>query len=115
MVCQLQPQLFHIHLLPLQNLERIIMHTLIIEKATNLILHSRYDNSTGEKMPIALVLETYCNDTNTAFNTVEIIEISFQKFELNIGKHIYVDEKILVSPTWVEPPVLEKPIIEAQP
>lgn len=88
------------------------MHTLIIEKATNLILHSRYDNSTGEKMPIEQVLETYCSDTNTAPATVETIEIPFQKFSLTIGKHIYKDGQISVSPTWVEPPVVEAPVAE---
>ena len=82
------------------------MHTLIIEKATSLILHSRYDNSTGEKMPIAQVLQTYCNDTNTAPATVEAIEIPFQKFSLTIGKHIYKNGQISVSPTWVEPKIV---------
>jgi hypothetical protein len=85
------------------------MHTLIIEKATSLILHSRYDNSTGEKMPIAQVLETYCSDSNTNPSTVEIVEIPFQKFSLTIGKHIYKDGQISVSPTWVEPPVVVPP------
>lgn len=82
------------------------MHTLIIEKATSLILQSRYDSSTGEKMPIAQVLETYCKDTDTVPATVEIVEIPFQQFELTIGKHIYQNGQILVSPTWVEPPVV---------
>lgn len=82
------------------------MHTLIIEKATSLILHSRYDSSTGAKMPIAQVLETYCKDTNTAPATVEIVEIPFQQFELTIGKHIYQNGRISVNPKWVEPPVV---------
>jgi hypothetical protein len=82
------------------------MHTLIIEKATSLILQSRYDNSTGEKMPIAQVLEAYCNDTSTVASTVEIVEIPPQKFNLTIGKHVYQNGQILVSPTWIEPSVV---------
>jgi len=75
------------------------MHTLILDKTTKVILQSRYDTSTGEKMPIAQVLETYCNDTNTAASTVEIVEIPFIKFDLVIGKHVYKDGQISVIPT----------------
>jgi hypothetical protein len=74
------------------------MHTLILDKTTKSILQSRYDNSTGEKMPIAQVLETYCNDTNTATSMVEIVEIPFTKFDLVIGKHVYKDGQISISP-----------------
>lgn len=88
------------------------MHTLVIEKTTNLILQSRFDNSTGAKMPMDEVLQTYCENNNRDPATVDVIEIPFTKFELVIGKHIYEDGQIAVSPNWVEPPVVEPSAVE---
>lgn len=88
------------------------MHTLVIEKATKLILQSRHDNSTGEKMPPPQVLGEYCRGTNTPVDTVEVVEIAPTKFDLVVGKHIYQDGEIAVSPNWVEPPVVEPSAVE---
>ena len=65
------------------------MHTLILQKSNGLILHSRFDNSTGGKMPIDEVLSNYINDNNADAETIEIVEIPFVKFSLNVGQHIY--------------------------
>ena len=82
------------------------MHALILDKATQIILQSRYDNSTGPKMPIDDVLKCYCEGTGADSASVEVIEIPFTQFELCIGKHVYnkATGTVDVSPNWVEPP-----------
>ena len=81
------------------------MHTLIFNKTTQVILHSRYDTSTGEKMLIEDVLKFYCKDNSVDSASVEIVEIPFTEFDLSIGKHIYNKQtgSIEINPTWVEP------------
>ena len=83
------------------------MHTLVIQKATKLILQSRFDNSTGEKMSPEQVLQSYCEGNNCDSASVEVVEIPFTKFEFVIGKHIYQDGQIAVSPDWREAPAVE--------
>jgi hypothetical protein len=81
------------------------MHTIIFNKATQVILQSRYDTSTGEKMPIDEVLKFYCKDNGIDSASVEIVEIPFTEFMLEIGKQIYNKQtgSVEISPTWVEP------------
>lgn len=85
------------------------MHTLIFNKETQIILQSRFDNSTGEKMSIDNVLQMYCKDTNTDQSLVEIIEIPFVKFDFEIGKQIYNKQTgaIEFNQNYVEPPSIE--------
>lgn len=81
------------------------MHTLILDKATQIILQSRFDNSTGTKMPISDVLNYYCSGCDVDPSTVEIIEIPFTSFLLEAGKHIYNKQtsSVEINPDWVEP------------
>ena len=81
------------------------MHTLIIDKATQIILQSRYDLSTGEKMPKEKILEFYCVDNDVNAQSVDVVEIPFTKFELETGKQIYNKQtgSIEINPNWVEP------------
>ena len=81
------------------------MHTLILDKATQIILQSRYDTSTGRITPANEVLQSYCEGSGTDLASVEVIEIPPVKFDLEIGKQIYnkTTGAIEVSPNWVEP------------
>lgn len=81
------------------------MHTLIIQKSDSLILQSRFDSSTGGKMAIDQVLSTYISDNNANAETIEIVEIPFVKFDLEVGKHIYNKSTgaIEQNPNWSEP------------
>ena len=81
------------------------MHTLILDKTTQIILQSRYETSTGRITPADEVLQAYCEGSDTDSTSVEIIEIPFTKFDLEIGKHIYnkTTSAVEISPTWVEP------------
>jgi hypothetical protein len=85
------------------------MQTLIFNKSTKIILQSRVDNSTGEKMPKEQVLQTHCEDNNLDIQDFEIVEIPFTKFNLEIGKQIYNKEtnSIEINPNWIAPPALE--------
>jgi len=83
------------------------MYTLILNKRTKLILQSRYDTSTGEKMSVDAVLNTYCEFNNTDISTVEIVEIPYTNFQIELGKHIYENGEIKVDPNWVQPPSVE--------
>jgi hypothetical protein len=81
------------------------MHTLILQKSNGLILQSRFDNSTGDKMPIDQVLSTYIEDNDADINAIEIVEIPFVKLALNIGQHMYNKSTgaIEQNPDYVEP------------
>jgi hypothetical protein len=81
------------------------MHTLILDKATQVILQSRYDTSTGSKMPIEDVFKFYCKDNGVDSASVEAIEIPFTEFFLEIGKQIYNKQtnSVEINPNWVEP------------
>lgn len=83
------------------------MHTLVIDKTTNFILQSRFDNSTGEKMPMDQVLQHYCEGNSRDIAEVDVVEIPFTKFDLIVGKYIYQDGQIVVNPDWREPPAVE--------
>lgn len=85
------------------------MHTLIIQKSNGLILQSRNDTATGPKMPIDEVLSTYTNDVSADPALIEIIEIPFTKFSLEIGRHIYSKStgQIEQNSNWIEPPAPE--------
>jgi len=83
------------------------MHTLIIDKTTKVIYQSRFDNSTGEKMTLNQVKEFYCKDNNIDQSLVEAVEIPFTEFVLDIGKYVYVNNKISINPDWSEPPKVE--------
>lgn len=85
------------------------MHTLILNKATQVILQSRYDTSTATKMPIEDVLKFYCKDNSVDSASVEAVEIPFVEFDLCIGKHIYNKQtsSVEINPNWVEPPAVE--------
>lgn len=81
------------------------MHTLVLDKATQIILQTRYDASTGAKMSIEDVLKFYCKDNSVDSASVEIVEIPFTEFMLEIGKQIYNKKtgSIEINPNWVEP------------
>jgi hypothetical protein len=81
------------------------MHTLIIQKSNNLIIQSRYDNATGDKLSLENVLASYVEDNNLDATTVEIVEIPFTKFTLTVGKHLFnkLTNTIDENPDWVEP------------
>jgi hypothetical protein len=83
------------------------MQTLLIQKATNLIIQVRNDSSTCEKISIQEILNTFCENNDLNFDDYEVIEIPFRKFEFISGKHIYLNGEIAVDPTWLEPPTIE--------
>jgi hypothetical protein len=83
------------------------MYTLIINKSTKLIIQSRHDNATGEKMTPYAVLDCYCKYNNVDSSTLEVIEIPYTDFQIELGKHIYADGQISVDPTWIAPPRVE--------
>ena len=85
------------------------MHTLIIQKSDSLILQSRYDTSTGKKMFQDEVLFNFAQDNSVDQSTIEIVEIPFVKFSLEVGKHIYNKSTGAIdqNPNWIEPPSVE--------
>ena len=85
------------------------MHTLVLDKTTQIILQSRYDTSTGAKMSIDDVLQCYCKGNSVSPADVEIVEVPFTEFSLTIGKQIYNKQTgaVEINPNWIEPPAVE--------